>query len=61
MAVLRFACPSEVVPEIAYDISAVYDHVACDGAYFRRTHNNSVITSVADLEMSAIFDGWVGS
>lgn len=46
----------EMIPEIAYDISDVYDHVVCDGLDFRRAHDHSMITPVADLEMAAIFE-----
>lgn len=46
----------EVIPEIAYDISDVYDHVVCDGLDFRRAHDHSLIAPVSDLEMAAIFE-----
>ena len=42
-----------IKPEIAYDISAVYKHVVCDGIAFRRSHDNSIIGPVSDLEIAA--------
>lgn len=45
-----------VVPEFAYDISAVYDHVKCDGLTYRRAHDGSLIAPVSDLDMAALFE-----
>lgn len=39
-----------------YDISEIYEHVYCDGGNFYRTHDNSVIAPVRNLEFAAIFE-----
>lgn len=45
-----------VRPEVTYDISEVYKHVACDGVAYKRKHDGSVIGPVPDLEMAAVFE-----
>lgn len=39
-----------------YDISKIYEHVFCDGINYIRTKDNSIISSVDDVEMAAIFE-----
>lgn len=45
-----------IKPEITYDMSAVYNHVVCDGIAFRRSHDDSIIGPVSDLEIAAVFE-----
>ena len=45
-----------VRPNIAYDITPVYEHVYCDGRTFRRRHDRAVISEVASIELAAIFE-----
>ena len=45
-----------VKPADTYDVSALYDHVVCDGRVFRRKHDQVVISEVASIEMAAIFE-----
>jgi len=45
-----------VKPDFGYDLTAVYDHVYCDGRAFRRRHDRSVIADVSSVEMAAIFE-----
>lgn len=39
-----------------YDISPLYDHVYCDGLYYRRTFDKSIISKVTKPEFAAIFE-----
>ncbi|GAA4880314.1 hypothetical protein GCM10023310_70630 [Paenibacillus vulneris] len=39
-----------------YDISLVYDYVYTDGIYYRRTADNSIISSVQFIEFAVIFE-----
>lgn len=46
----------EITPEVTYDISAVYEHVTCDGLDYRRAHDDSRIAPVADLDIAVMFE-----
>lgn len=39
-----------------FDISAIYDHVHCDGVNYYRTEDQSIITPVENVEFAAIFE-----
>lgn len=39
-----------------YDISAVYEHVTCDGDTFSRRHDGSTIAQVENVEFAGIFE-----
>ena len=45
-----------IIIEEVYDISAVYQHVICDGDTFRRQHDGSKIASVKNVEFAGIFE-----
>lgn len=45
-----------ITVEEVYDISAVYQHVRCDGRYFIRTHDNERIARVESVEFASIFE-----
>ncbi|URZ06505.1 DUF6710 family protein [Clostridium felsineum] len=39
-----------------YDISPLYKYVFCDGLYYRRIYDNSIISPVKNVEFAAIFE-----
>jgi hypothetical protein len=45
-----------IKPRNVYDISPVYNHVFCDGEYYRKKADNSIITKVKSVEFAAIFE-----
>jgi hypothetical protein len=45
-----------VVPQEAYDMSALYDYVICDGRTYQRKIDGTAISDVASIEMAAIFE-----
>jgi hypothetical protein len=45
-----------IVPNQAYDISPVYRHVRCDGVAYRRSHDNSVIAKVRNVDFAILFE-----
>lgn len=46
----------ELIPRYVYDMSAIYDHVICDGLYYRRKHDHSIIGKVKMPQFAAIFE-----
>lgn len=47
---------AEITPTNVLDISGVYDYVFCDGRYYRRVEDNSIISSVKCAEMAILFE-----
>jgi hypothetical protein len=45
-----------VATDTVYDISEIYNHVACDGTHFIRTFDNVIIGKVENIEIAAIFE-----
>ncbi|MGG0644105.1 DUF6710 family protein [Sporosarcina gallistercoris] len=45
-----------IKPNAVYDISEVYDYVQCDGFNYYRKEDGSIISSVKNAEIAAIFE-----
>jgi hypothetical protein len=45
-----------IKPTYIFDISPIYEHVFCDGLYYRRKYDNSIISEVTNVEFAAIFE-----
>ncbi|WP_113675795.1 DUF6710 family protein [Vallitalea guaymasensis] len=46
----------KLIPKYVYDIRPIYDYVVCDGEYFWRTEDETIIEKVKNTEMAAIFE-----
>lgn len=40
----------------AYDMSALYDHVYCDGSFYKRTVDDTIIQPVRDVSIGTMFE-----
>jgi len=47
---------AEITPTDVLDISGVYDYVFCDGRYYRRVEDESIITPVKCAETAILFE-----
>lgn len=47
---------AEIMPTDVLDISGVYDYVFCDGRYYRRVEDKSIITTVSCAETAILFE-----
>lgn len=47
---------AEIIPTDVLDISGVYDYVFCDGRYYRRVEDKSVISMVKCAETAILFE-----
>lgn len=45
-----------IKPDYIFDISQVYEHIFCDGLYYRRISDNSIISVAQNIEFAAIFE-----
>lgn len=45
-----------LMPKAIYDISPIYSNVYCDGRFYRRRCDTSIISEVTNLEFAAIFE-----
>jgi len=46
----------KITTDMVYDVSPLYKHVYCDGLYYRRLYDGSVISKVSKPEFAAIFE-----